>query len=77
MVERHDGSALAACGNVGLAELAHNGDAKTISQGLAVAELDRQALLGPVEYRLAVKPHQIDLLRCSPFCSRNCPIAAT
>ena len=65
VIERREGRALAAGGDVGVAEAIDRVDAELLGHLLADAELAREAHLGPVIDRLAVQADEIDPARLS------------
>ncbi len=64
MEHRHQRRTLPACGHVGGAKIEHDADAKPLRKRGAVAELDGQPVLRPVQHGLAVEADQSDVLRC-------------
>ena len=64
MEHRHQRRALPARGHVGGAKIEHDTDAKPLRQRGAVAELDSQPVLRPVQHGLAMEADHRDVLRC-------------
>ena len=63
VVERHEGRALPAIGDIGAAEIADGIDAREPRQQPAVADLPGAALLGLMQHRLAMEAEQPDIRR--------------
>ena len=62
MIDRHEWRALAAGGDVGGAEIMHDGDMNGLGQRRAVADLHRQLLRRPMQHGLAVEADDVDIL---------------
>ena len=63
VIERHEGRALPAIGDIGAAEIAHRIDAREPCQQTSIADLPCSAFLGLVQHRLAVEAEQPDIRR--------------
>ncbi len=66
MIDRHEGCALSAGGNVGGAEIMHHGDVDRPGQRRTVADLHRQSSLRAMQHSLAVEADDIDVLAADP-----------
>ena len=66
MEHRHDRGALPAGGDIGGAEVIDHGDPEPGGERRPVADLDREAAVGPVQDGLAVETHHSDRARRHP-----------
>ena len=66
MIDRHQRRALSSGRHIGGAEIVNHRDADLVRQRGAVAELDRQLVVRPVQHGLAVESDDIDALPVDP-----------
>ena len=66
MIDRHQRRALPASGDIGGAKVVHHGQSQCRCECRTIADLHREAIMRPMQNRLAVKAHDIDRAAIEP-----------